>query len=605
MQKKILIAVIINIILISVTLGVISYITIHESINKALQNKLALTKIIAKYVDIFLDNSINRLYEISHSENPAKDITELEQRQKILENLYKHSVFTEGVFILDKYGNTLLTYPNRIEQYLNLTHIVHVNQVLKDGQPVISNVYTIEPIKKMVIFILIPIKDSSGRVTGIIGGMIGPTNQLFNELLLSAKQEWGGFAEIIDINENIIASSNPSLTFQPHSHDNMMSKLIREGKAGIIECHHSSNYIEFEKDAYPYVLTVVPIRLASWAVIIGQPEKQIFSPAATLQLDFLLVVIIFIIISTLISIHLSRKIVGPIKSLISAVNNLASGDLSTPIGKLGTDETLKLSQSFDDMRQKLAESYEKIRIYNTELEKIVEFRTHEIEQNRQIIKQLLMKIINSSEDERKRVARDLHDTILQDVSAFLIKLEICKLHPEIISIEKIDEMREVVIKTIDNIHSIIKNLRPSMLDDLGLEAALNVIVTTHLLSKDISCSLDIKTPLTGKLSSNVEISLFRVIQEAIRNISRHSKAKNAYISLEIKDSSLEVVIKDDGEGFNVDQFMHHPSENGRGLGIIGMKERVSLLKGEFNIQSKQGESTSLFISIPLNEQVKT
>ncbi len=610
MRNKILIAIIINVVLISVTLGVISYITIHESINQALQNKLALTKIIAKYVDISLDNSINRLYEISHSENTKENNSGWQQRKKMLENTYKYSVFSEGVFILDKYGNTLLTYPDRIEQYLNLSHITHVNQVIREGQPVISNVYTIEPAQKKVIFILVPLKDSSDKVAGIIGGMLGPTSQLFNELLLSAKREWGGFAEIIDINENIIASSNPSLTFQPHNHDNMISKLIKEGESGIIECHHSFNYSDSEdsaenfEDKGGHLLTIVPIRLASWAVIIGQPKSLVFSTATNLELNYVLVVIIFIIISTLISIYLSRKIVSPIKSLISAVNNLASGDLSTPIKNLGSDEVLKLSKSFDEMRQKLAESYEKIRIYNTELEKIVESRTHEIEENRQIIKQLLMKVINSQEDERKRVARDLHDTILQDISAFLIKLDICKQHPEIISVEKIDEMRNVAIKTIDNIHNIIKNLRPTMLDDLGLQAALNVLATTHLLSKGISCQLDIKTPLIGKLSPNVEISVFRVIQEAIRNISRHSQAENAFISIDIKESFLHIVIEDDGIGFNVDKFMHLSSDNGRGLGVIGMKERISLLGGDFNIQSSPGEGTRLFIRIPLQRESK-
>lgn len=598
MQKKILIAVIINIILISVTLGVISYITVHQSINHALDNTLALTKIIAKYVDISLDNSISRLYEISHSENIQGNKTDLQQIRKMLENVYQHSVFSEGVFILDRYGNTLLTYPDRIEKYLNLTHIVHVNEAIRNGQPVVSNVYTIEPIQKKVIFIFAPLKDLSGKVSGIIGGMMGPTSQLFNELLLSAQKEWGGFAEIIDVNENVVASSHSAMTFQSHSHDNMISNLIKERKSGLVECHHSSYYSDSETDDV-HLLTVVPIRLASWAVIIGQPESIIFSPVVTLQFEFLLVVVIFLVISTFISIHLSKKIVSPIKSLIAAANKLATGDLSTPIGKLGSDETLKLSQSFDEMRQKLAESYEKIKIYNVELEKIVESRTQEIDENRQIIKQLLMKVINSHEDERKRVARDLHDTILQDVSAFLIKLEIFRQHPEIISAEKIDEMRDLTVKTIDNIRNIIKNLRPSMLDDLGLEAAINVLITTHLLSNDVSCQFEIKSPLAGKLSQNVEISVFRIVQEAIRNISRHSKAEKVFILFDIKDSSLIVTIEDDGVGFNVDQFMHLPADDGRGLGIMGMKERVSLLGGDFDIQSSPGEGTKLFISIPL------
>ncbi len=532
-----------------------------------------------------------------------KTMLNLYRCKKTLETVYKHSVFSEGFLILDKHGNTLHTYPESIKHYLNLTHVVHFNEAVREGKPVISNVYTIEPIQKKVIFIFVPRKDSSGRVIGIIGGMMGPTSELFNELLLSAKKEWGGFAEILDINENIVASSNPAMTFQSHNHDNMISKLIKENKSGIVECRHSSYYSDFEIEDV-HLLTVVPIRLASWAVIIGQPERIIFSPVFSLQIDFLIVVVIFLIISTVISIHLSKKIVNPIKSLICAAKKLASGDLSTPIGKFGSDETLELSHSFEEMREKLSESYERIKIYNTELEKMVEARTHEIDENRQIIKQLLMKVINSQEDERKRVARDLHDTILQDVSAFLIKLEIFRQHPEIISPQKIDEMRDLAVKTIDNIHNIIKNLRPSMLDDLGLEAAINVLLKTQLLSKGISCQFEAKSPISGKLSQNVEISIFRIVQEAIRNIARHSQAENVYISLDIIDSSLKVAIEDDGIGFNVEEFMHLPSDDGRGLGIMGMKERISLLGGVFDIQSISGKGTQLYITIPLGVEAK-
>lgn len=601
MQKKILIAIIINIIVISVTLGIISYVTLHESINQALQIRLALARIIAKYVDISLNQSLNKLYEVSYSDNTGMGGGEWRQKQKMLENIYKHSIFSEGVFLLDKHGNTLITYPNRIEHYLNLTHITSVNQVLREGVPVISNVFTIEPIQKKVIFVLTPLKDSSGKVTGIVGGIIGPSSELFNELLMSAKKEWEGFAEIIDANETIVASSNPALVFQSHNHDFVISKMIKEGRSGIIECRHSSNYSD-SQNYQVHILTVVPIHITSWAVIIAQPEEKIFSPAAHLQMDFLLVVFAFVVISTLISINMSKKIVSPLKSLISSANRLASGDLSTPVGNLGSDEILKLSQSFDEMRQKLKESYENIKMYNLELENRVVLRTEEIEESRQRIKHLLIKVIKSEEDERKRVARDLHDTILQDISAFLIQLEICKLHPETISMDKINEMRDVAVKTIDNIHTIVKNLRPTMLDDLGLEAAINVLATSHLTRRGIFCYFDIKSSITGKLSPDVEISVFRIVQEAIRNIGRHSKAENVFIAIEIDDSYLKVIIEDDGIGFNIQELMHLPAENGRGLGIIGMKERASLIGGELLIHSEPGEGTKLSIQIPLTEE---
>ena len=598
MQKKILIAIILNVIVISVTLGIISYVTIHESINQALQSKLALAKILAKYVDISLNHNLNKLYDISNSYNAELNMGTPATRKRALENLYKNSVFSEGVFMLDKYGNTKMAYPEHIDQRLNLTHIVSVNDVLREGMPVISNVYTLEPSGKKVIFIMTPMKDSSGKLTGVVGGIIGPKSEFFNELLESARKEWEGYAEIIDSNEIIVASSNPALVFHPHNHDSTLSKMIKDSVSGIVECRHSLDYTE-SRNGETHILAVVPIRLAPWAIIIAQTEESVFSPAVNLQMDFLMVVLVFVIISTLISIQMSKRIVSPLKDLISSANRLASGDLSTPVKNLGTDEILKLSKGFDEMRLKLADSLESIRKYNLELENRVALRTEEIEKNRHQIQQLLLKIIKSEENERKRVARDLHDTILQDISAFLIQLEICRMHPEIISADKIDEMREVVVKTIDSIHDIIKNLRPSLLDDLGLEAAIKVLATAHLQRRGIFCYFDFKSSSKEKLPPDVEISVYRMVQEAIINISRHSKAENVFIAMEISSTFLAVSIEDDGIGFDVEGLINHPSDNGRGLGIMGMRERASLLGGDLHIQSQPGEGTKLFIQIPL------
>lgn len=109
----------------------------------------------------------------------------------------------------------------------------------------------------------------------------------------------------------------------------------------------------------------------------------------------------------------------------------------------------------------------------------------QFQESRQKIEHLLKKVITSQEDERKRVARGLHDTILQDTSAFLIKLDICRAHPELITVEKIDEMRKIALETIDNIHIVMKDLRPSILDDLGLDPAIMRLLETHLQGKGI------------------------------------------------------------------------------------------------------------------------
>jgi signal transduction histidine kinase len=344
--------------------------------------------------------------------------------------------------------------------------------------------------------------------------------------------------------------------------------------------------------------------VAKWGVIVGEAEQDIFGPASGLEKKFFLLVLIFIGVSAFFSIGASLNVVRPLRSLIASSNKIAAGDLSTPVGGLGTDEILQLSKSFDDMRVKLAESLEKIKTHNLELENRVAIRTRQIRESRQKIEQMLKKVITSQEDERRRIARGLHDTVLQDTSAFLIKLDICRVHPELITVEKIDDMRKIALETIDNIHLVIKDLRPSILDDLGLDASIMWLLKNHLQEKGIHYYLDTESPLMGRLPSEVEITIFRILQEAIVNIARHANAENVFVTLDAGVHYLLLIVEDDGDGFDVEELMRHPIENGRGLGIIGMKERASLIGAILQIHSVKGEGTRMCLQVPMIQQVE-
>jgi signal transduction histidine kinase len=602
MQKKLIIAVLLNVIIISTTLGIVSYYAVHESIQRSLQSRLALARIISNYVEVFLNNNLYRLKDITLSDKIDPDNHDWRREKRMLETVYKYSLFTEGVFLLDKYGNELLTYPPHVDYFSNLTYITYVNQVLNSGKPVISNVYTIEPVKKKVIFMMTPLRDSEGEINGIAGGILGPTEHFLNELLQSGKVETQSYIEIIDSNETVVAADKPSRVFQHHAHDGNLGKMIMDGEAGILPCRHGFSHPDAAKRSMDR-LAFVPLRVAKWGVIVGESEDDILGPASGLKNKFFLLVLIFIGTSALFSVGASMNIVKPLRSLIASSNKIASGDLSTPVGDLGSDEIYQLSKSFDDMRIKLAESLESIKTQNLELENRVAIRTNQIRESRQKIEHLLKKVITSQEDERKRIARGLHDTILQDTSAFLIKLDICRLNPELVTVEKIDEMRKIALETIDNIHIVMKDLRPSVLDDLGLDPAIMWLLETHLKEKGIQYYLDRESPIKGRLPSEVEITLFRILQEAIINVSRHANAENVFVVLDAKESRVHITVEDDGDGFDVDRLLSRPIENAKGLGIIGMKERAGLLDGRLMVYSTPGEGTRVCMEIPLRKQV--
>ncbi len=603
MQKKIIIAVIFYVILISVTLGIISDLAVHESIQRSLQDRLSLARTVANNVDFFLNRNLVKLEDVSVAGTINLKDKDRESKKRVLETIYKYSLFTDGVFLLDVHGNEVMTYPPRFQYFSNLTYINDVNRVLRDGQPVISNVYTIEPTNRKVIFVMAPLKDSEGKITGIVGGILGPADRFVDMLLQSSKIGANCYVEIIDSNEIVVASDNASRLFQHHDHEGMLSRMIMEGRDGILECRHGFSHPDAKVKPVDR-LAFVPLSVARWGVIVGQAERDIFAPAIGLKRMFFILVFIFIGTSIVFSVGISMNIVRPLRSLTSSTNKIASGDLSTPVGKLGSDEIMMLSKSIDDMRKKLAASLESIRTQNMELEDRVVKRTEQIRESRQRIKHLLKKVISSQEEERARIAREVHDTILQDVSAFLIKLDICRLEPEKVTIEKIDAMRDIVIETLDNVHGVIKDLRPSILDDFGIDASITWLLKNHLTERGINYYFDMASPIARRLPPEVEIILFRILQETIINIGRHANAENVFVCMDVGESSVEISVEDDGEGFDVCALMGRPVEGGRGLGILGMKERASLLRGKLFVHSVPGEGTRVCIQIPLNGQAE-
>src|SRR5208337_1118659 len=183
MRKKILVAIILNVIIISVTLGIISSLTVRDSIRRSLDDRLMLAKIIADYTDASLQRNLNRLMDISLSGKIDLTYSNWEPARKALETAYKYSLFTDGVFLLDRQGNILLTYPPQDVYGENLSYINYVSQVLSEGKPVISNIYTIDPIKKQVMFMLVPLKDRRDITVGVAGGMLSPSRVFISDLL--------------------------------------------------------------------------------------------------------------------------------------------------------------------------------------------------------------------------------------------------------------------------------------------------------------------------------------------------------------------------------------------------------------------------------------
>lgn len=214
-----------------------------------------------------------------------------------------------------------------------------------------------------------------------------------------------------------------------------------------------------------------------------------------------------------------------------------------------------------------------------------------------------MKLLTTQELDRNRIARDLHDSTIQNLTMLVHKAEYCSRLVEIDQVRarlELQSMMEMIKATINDMREIIYDLRPMSLNNIGLVAA----VDSYCVKMKKNNELDISLRVTGKekdLSSIIRVTLYRIIQEACNNIMAHASAHKVIVSMNFEAEKVTLQVEDDGIGFDVTKVEEHSDSNDElhGFGLSTMRERARLLKGTFSIQSQPGKGTKVEVSVPV------
>ncbi len=298
-----------------------------------------------------------------------------------------------------------------------------------------------------------------------------------------------------------------------------------------------------------------------------------------------------LILVTLIVVNLAmgRLVVTPLEKVAAALAGFGSGNRDLHLETGSQDEIGQLKAVFNKMAQQIqAEESE-----NQALSQDLQHQT-----TRQ--QELLKRLITAQEDERKRVARELHDDLGQSLSGLALHSEVMEQYiqtdPER-ALEQLSLTRGLIDKTTQQMYELILALRPSILDDLGLVAALRSLAKKVLPESQFTFTLD-SSELKKRLPSSIETALYRIFQEALSNIVRHSGANHVTINLAEHVGIFTGEIFDNGHGFNPETISRE-ADNPRGLGLLGIQERVGQCGGTMQITSRIGEGTRLQVRIPL------
>ncbi len=219
-----------------------------------------------------------------------------------------------------------------------------------------------------------------------------------------------------------------------------------------------------------------------------------------------------------------------------------------------------------------------------------------------------LRIIKAQEEERQRVARDIHDGPAQSMSNVVLKAEICERLADVDLLrakEELRDLKKIVRESLQDVRKIIYNLRPMSLDDLGLIPTLQRFVL--IFQEDTGIDVKFRTRgVCDDIKPGISLAVFRIVQEATSNISKHANAQNVAINLEFLENNLKLYVYDDGKGFSVEELKLKREDMNSGFGLFSMRERVELLGGELQIGSELGKGTRINITIPLlQEEVGT
>ena len=242
------------------------------------------------------------------------------------------------------------------------------------------------------------------------------------------------------------------------------------------------------------------------------------------------------------------------------------------------------------------DSAERLRQLNLELEHKVAERTKEIER---YSRELTRRVLVAQEEERKRIARELHDETAQSLSTLLINLDLLELQvpPGAETMQAgLDRLRILAKRTLDETRALSHDLRPTILDDVGLVAAIQWFADEFQKSYGVSVMVDASEVEVERLQPETHVALFRIVQEALTNAGKHANASSVSIGLEVSDGLISLRIEDDGQGFDV-QAKTGPSRKG-GLGLYGIQERAELLSGTLRIESTAGSGTTILVTAP-------
>lgn len=475
-----------------------------------------------------------------------------------------------GLEVLDAGGHVLdLAMPATVTQLARIA--VSQRQVPSADQPFasLSDVALDPDTGANYVVIGVPLRDDAGAFAGALLGIVAMQGALMTELIAELTIGESGFAYLVDRRGRVVFHRDVRMAGADVSGLPFMQRLTAGESSGLFWTSPGGEQL---------IVDYAPVRNIGWGVITQEPWDVATAPVRQQGLRLLLVGVAAILASLALLWWGVRRIVTPLEWLAEQSARLAADGPIEPAKQTGIIEIDVLGTTFDRM-------VAQIHAYRASLRRYAGFITQTLE------------------EERRHIARELHDETVQNLFAIARRIEVHQADADSLAFRaQLAELRGSVTAAMQGVRQIIRDLRPRLLEDLGLIPAVDLLLQDTFAHGAPHVTLDVigqPRPLDSKL----ELTIYRVVQEATTNVRKHAQADAVAVKLIFEPQRVHLEIHDDGRGFVAPATLTDLIHTGH-FGLIGMQERAWSAGGQLTIHSASGQGVKLLMTLPTPDPAK-
>jgi signal transduction histidine kinase len=435
-----------------------------------------------------------------------------------------------------------------------------------------------------------------GQPVGVILGILALDSQPVLQALSQAVQVGRtGHAGLLDAQGRVLVSTYGLAFLSAGEHPPFFQEAMAARKDEVKTVPFVL-HLPGETTGEQHLMAAAMLHQVPWGVDVGGDASEAFAPSSHLRWGLAIIGTLSLIAIWGGSLWGTRVLVRPVYGLMRSAQSIADGDLDLPLEASAGGEIGAMARALDQMRQRLLQTIQSLEDLRATLEVRVQERTAALHEQEAQVRRLLHQVITAQEEERARLAYELHDEIGQLLTAVRFStddLPIASLDAD--AARRVLRAQELIDEAMNDLRRLISGLRPGVLDQLGLMAALREVADRILTPAGVVVAID---GPQDRLPPEVEVVLFRIAQEAMHNVARHSGATRVEVTVTRSDGDVTMRISDDGRGFDV-ATAGLSAAGGRGLGLAGMHERAALLGGALTINSTPGTGTTAEVWLPL------